>query len=131
MRIDPDDRAWLEASNLVDEGVDLERVDLRVGGFWGRYLRWRKMGAITFRYHVHFRDEKGHFRDEERLGRRPLLVHELVHVSQYRQRGFLQFLGRYLSDWARNRFRSGRDLPLEAPAYARQAQAKARPGADD
>jgi hypothetical protein len=51
-----------------------------------------------------------------------LLAHELKHVEQYRSRGHVAFLARYLLDLARNRFRYSRDLPLEAECYELQAE---------
>jgi hypothetical protein len=53
-----------------------------------------------------------------------LLAHELVHVRQYRELGYLRFSARYLAAYARNlvRFRFRHDaayraIPFEAEAY--------------
>ena len=105
-------------ARLVDADVDTSRVVLHVGGLAAAYLRLVKKRAITFRGHIWFRDEAVR-------GDRALVVHELVHVGQYRRMGTPRFLFHYLRDLARARFRYSHDLPLEAPAYARQAEATA------
>ena len=64
------------------------------------------------------------YRDEHRRDDVALLVHELVHVAQYRRLGKARFLRQYLLDLAKARGYSRR-LPLEAPAYERQAAARA------
>jgi hypothetical protein len=46
-----------------------------------------------------------------------LLAHELKHVEQFQQYGFVGFLVRYFWDLMRNGFRYSPDLPLEAEAY--------------
>ena len=51
-----------------------------------------------------------------------LLAHELKHIEQYGEMGHLRFFARYLTDKARNGFKYSRDLPLERPAYALQAE---------
>ena len=51
-----------------------------------------------------------------------LIAHELKHVQQYRERGHAAFLARYLWDLGRNGFKYSRELPLEAEAYALQAE---------
>ena len=104
-------------SALVDPSVDPTSVRLHIGGLPGAYLRLVKKRAITIGQHIWFRDEAA--RDD-----RALVIHELVHVGQYRQMGVPRFIARYVRDLARARFRYSHDLPLEAPAYARQAEAK-------
>ena len=54
-----------------------------------------------------------------------LIAHELVHIRQFRQRGHAAFLAHYLWDLGRNGFRYSRALPLEAEAYALQADVRA------
>ena len=78
MRIPDNQRAWLEESGLVDDNVDLEAVRLKVGGFWTWYLRLQRMGAITH-------GDSIWYRNEEKRADLDLLVHELVHVGQYRE----------------------------------------------
>lgn len=117
--IAPEDRAWLSASGLVDPGAVLAGVRLHCGGPITWYLRRRRRGAMTIGRHVWFARR-------ERFADRALLAHELVHVAQYRDLGALRFLSRYLLDLARARFRYGETLPLEAPAYARGREARAR-----
>jgi GNAT superfamily N-acetyltransferase len=111
-------RAFLESHAFVDAGVDLARVRLHVGGPPTWYLRLVHQSAITIGNGVWFISAEK--RDDDAL-----VAHELVHVAQYREMGVPRFLLRYLVDLARARFRYSRTLPLEAPAYARQAAARA------
>lgn len=113
------ERAWLAASGLVEPTIDLARVRLHCGGPVAWYLRRTRRGALTVGTHIWFaRLERG--------ADRALLAHELVHVAQYRDLGVARFLTHYLRDLARARFRYSDALPLEAPAYARGREARAR-----
>ena len=47
-----------------------------------------------------------------------------MHVAQYRRIGRVRFVARYLLDLAKAGFRYSKELPLEAPAYARAEQAR-------
>jgi Domain of unknown function (DUF4157) len=108
---------WLQSNDLLEPGADLESVRLHVGGPLTWYLKLVKKSAITLGGHIWFVSEAK--RDDIAL-----LAHELVHVAQYREFGSAGFLARYLRDMARAGFRYSRRLPLEAPAYARQARAR-------
>ena len=48
-----------------------------------------------------------------------LLGHECFHVEQQRDLGWLKFLARYVWLWRPWHVRSGRDHPMEKPAYGR------------
>ncbi len=117
MSVPPTTRDWLMQHNLVDDSVDLDRVQLRVGGPPTWYLRLARMRAITHGHSVWFREP-------EHLEDRALIAHELVHVAQYTDMGVPSFLATYLWHLARAGFRYSRSLPLEALAYARQAEAE-------
>ena len=106
-------RDLLVAHDLLDPGVDFERVRLRVGGPPTWYLGLVRKGAITLGTQVWFRNESK--RDDLAL-----VAHELVHVAQYREFGLLGFWRRYLLDMAKAGFKYSNKLPMEAPAYARQ-----------
>ena len=108
---------WLESSGLVDEEVELDAVRTHVGGPMAWWLRLQRRSAITTGDHISYRDERR--RDDVAL-----LVHELVHVAQYRRLGKTRFLRQYFLELAKARGHSRR-LPLEAPAYERQAAARA------
>ncbi len=109
-------RNWLLAHDFVDDAVDLDRVQLRLGGPPTWYLRLVDKRAITLGHQVWFREER-HRAD------RALIAHELVHVGQYGRRGRIQFIATYI--WHLLRARSySRTLPLEVPADARQTQAE-------
>lgn len=113
-------REWLAKNGLVNPEVDLNRVRLHHGGSVTWYLNVTKHGAITFGSHIFYRKP-------ERMAKRDLLVHELVHVAQYRRIGAPRFFARYLRDAIRHKRVAGksygRDLPLEKPAYDTQALA--------
>lgn len=112
-------QAFLRQSGLVDDEADLARVRLHTGGPIAWYLRRQGRSAITLGRHIWFVSAAK--RDDPAL-----LVHELVHVAQFRRMGTVRFLVTYLCDLARARFRYGRDLPLEAPAYERQGRSRER-----
>ncbi|MFN0095782.1 MAG: DUF4157 domain-containing protein [Dehalococcoidia bacterium] len=118
--IPPDTRQWLALNGLVNPEVDLQNVRLHHGGPLTWYLAATRHGAITFGNHIFYRKR-------ERMEKRDLLVHELVHVAQYRRIGMLRFHARYLRDALRSIRTTGkaygRDLPLEKPAYDTQALA--------
>ena len=101
---------------LVDPEVDLDRARLHVGGPFAWYLRRVKKRAITIGWNIWFRDE-------DARADAALVIHELVHVGQYRRLGTVRFLVRYGRDMAKAKFHYSHDLPLEAPAYARQQRA--------
>ncbi|MFN0146965.1 MAG: DUF4157 domain-containing protein [Dehalococcoidia bacterium] len=108
---------WLAEHGLLDAGTDLAGVTLHVGGPPTWYLKLVKKSAITLGSHIWFvREEK---RDDIAL-----LAHELVHVGQYRELGVPRFLLRYGLHMLKAGFKYSRTLPLEAPAYARQALAR-------
>ena len=116
MSIHEDDRAWLRDSGPVDPEVDLDAVRIHSSGLPSLYLRIVRHSAITF-------GDRFWVREESRRRDIPLIVHEMVHVAQYRRFGFASFLVRYGLDLVRHRG-YGRELPLEAPAYERAAEAR-------
>lgn len=118
VRIEASDLAWLDSSGLVDGEADLAKVGLHTTGIAAWWVRSRGRSAMTIGNHIWFSAP-------EKMRSRPLLVHELVHVAQYRRMTTPLFLVRYFVHVARRGFKYGRDLPFEAPAYARQAQARA------
>ena len=66
--------------------------------------------------------------DDVRDGSRKLIAHELVHVRQYAELGYLRFSYRYLRDYFRNLW----DLRRHRPAYlAIPAEIEARAEADE
>ena len=65
--------------------------------------------------------------DDDRLGTRKLIAHELVHVRQYAELGYLRFSYRYLRDYFRNLV----ELRKHRPAYlAIPVEIEARAEAD-
>ena len=57
-----------------------------------------------------------------------LLFHELVHVVQFSLLGVEEFVGRYVTGWARNRFRY-ESIPLERDARELEERFAANPAA--
>lgn len=117
MQLTTDAQDWLAANHFVDDGVELERVRLHVSGPPTWYLRLVRKRAITLGHQVWFREE-------QHRSNRALVAHELVHVGQYGRMGRTRFVLTYLWHLARAGFRYSRNLPLEAPAYARQDEAE-------
>lgn len=107
-------RAVVTASHVLD-AVDLdrdlvrsvlprvepERVDIRVGPAWFRPFWGRRIAAIALPWGIYVRP---HVMDRLRAGREPqrnarLIMHELVHVEQWRRLGGLRLIGRYAADY--------------------------------
>ena len=107
---------WLTRWDLVDGEVDLEKVNVNVGGAMGTYLKVTNHGALTIGQSIWFRNQLR--RDDI-----DLLVHELVHVGQYARSSRISFLGSYVWEVVRRR-RYSHDHSKEAPAYERQDQAR-------
>ena len=119
-----DARTWLERKNLLDDGVDLDEVKLKIGGPVGLYLKLVRKSAMTIGNSVWFVSEEKRADDI-------LLAHELVHVAQYRKMGVSRFLFTYFKDMAKAGFKYSSKLPLEAPAYERQKLARSLPRDDE
>lgn len=76
--------------------VDPDRVNVWPASRWMR-LFWRKgISGVTIRKWVFVNPElmRG---DPQRLGR--LVIHELVHVKQVRQQGYVRFSLRYIFEY--------------------------------
>ena len=77
-------------------------------------------GAVTWNKRVHFAVNRY---DAESVSILALIAHELLHVQQQQEMGWLHFLAGYLWHWPGSQ--GGRSHPLEAPAYARQDEVNA------
>jgi Domain of unknown function (DUF4157) len=77
-------------------------------------VRWLASGAHGMTLGHHILLVRGHEGDPK------LVAHELVHVRQYAERGWIRFLSRYLLDYLGNlrRLRSHRQAYLAIPAEA-------------
>ena len=80
-----------------------------------------RQGALTFAPFVFYGQA---VYDPASLRSVALLAHELKHIEQYRRFGHVRFLIRYYWDMGRKGFRYRKDLPLEAEAYALQADVR-------
>jgi len=119
MRIDPNIvailRSWFPALDL--DGV---RVVVRGPVCW--FVRnVLRQGAMTVAPFIFFGRDAYDPKEHSSVA---LLAHELKHVDQYRRYGYVAFFARYFWALGKNRFRYSRDLPLEAEAYALQAEVR-------
>ncbi|MDH3606260.1 MAG: hypothetical protein OER12_04625 [Acidimicrobiia bacterium] len=83
-------------------GVDPERLLVREARPWFEHLVLRQSAAIAFS-HVVYMHSRAYRLPRAQITR--LVVHELIHVSQWRQDGHLRFARRYLWDYLRGRLR--------------------------
>lgn len=73
--------------------------------------------AVTWNRVVHFAQSQYDPRTPEGLS---LIAHEMLHVRQQRELGWLRFLARYVWALRRAQYRGSRNAqhPMERPAYA-------------
>ena len=101
----------LEASNLtaaaladVAPAVDPERLLVREARPWFEWIVLRNSSAIALPYVIYLRSGV-YTRPRQELTR--LVIHELIHVNQWREEGYVHFAARYLADYLRGRLRGG------------------------
>ena len=105
----------------IAPGVDPERLLVREARPWFERLILRGPSAIALPYVVYVHS-RAYNRPRADLTR--LVVHELVHVSQWREEGYVRFAFRYVWDYLRGRLRglshaeSYRSIGYEAEARA-------------
>lgn len=92
----------LEALARIAPGVDPERLLIREARPWFERVILRRAAAIALPYVVYVHS-RAYVRPKADLTR--LVVHELVHVSQWREEGYVRFAARYLGDYLRQRLR--------------------------
>ncbi len=104
---------------LLIEPVTLESVEVSPAPGWMRRIWGRGIRAMTLGSRIFV--DPSILAPLERSGE-VLLVHELIHVRQWREHGVLGFLYRYLADYLKGRF-SGKghrqaylDIGLEVEA---------------
>lgn len=109
-------RRWLPS-------LEFERVRIVTGGPVCWFVRAvLRQGAMTLAPYIFY--GRAHF-DPANPRSMPLLAHELLHCRQAQGMGRLRFFVRYAWDLAKRGFRYSRELPLEAEAYALQAEVRA------
>lgn len=86
----------------VAPAVDPERLLVREAKPWFERLVLRHASAIALPYVIYVRTST-FIRPRRELTR--LIVHELVHVNQWREEGYIRFAVRYLADYVRGRLR--------------------------
>jgi hypothetical protein len=84
----------------IAPGVDPERLLIRQARPWFERLALRGSAAIALPYVVYVQ-ARVYNRPRSQLTR--LIIHELIHVSQWRQEGYARFAFRYLGDYFRSR----------------------------
>ena len=117
--------------------VNPAKVRIRVGPIWFRALWGRRIAAVALPWGIYVRPA---VMDRLAAGREPLrntrlVIHELVHVEQWRRFGGVTLMRRYLGDYlnARLRGRSHRDAyrgvrtEVEARAATRLVVGRIRP----
>ncbi len=99
----------LEAGNIdiaalgrLAPGVDPERLLIREARPWFERLVLRGPAAIALPYVVYV--HSGTY-NRPRADLTRLVIHELVHVSQWREEGYIRFAARYGWDYLRQRLR--------------------------
>lgn len=92
----------LSSVQAVAPGVDLERLLVREATSLFEKLILRRNAAIALP-HVIYMHSRWYGRPRAQLGR--LVVHEAIHVSQWRQTGNLKFVATYAFDYLRGRIR--------------------------
>ena len=112
----------LEAVARMAPGVDPERLLIREARPWFERLVLRRVAAIALPYvvYVHSRTYQ-----RPRADLTKLVVHELVHVSQWREDGYARFAARYVGDYLRQRMR-GRSHSEAYLAIRYEVDARAR-----
>lgn len=99
----------------------LEGTVLLRGSLFGRLFGAFGQAAVTVRGTVHLTRRAPSLEEPEGLC---LAAHELYHVVQQREMGWLRFLARYAWRWRPVHIRQGWRHPLEAPAYARAEEVR-------
>ncbi len=87
---------------VVAPGVDLERLLVREASSLLEKLVLRRNAAIALPYVVYMHS-RWYRRPRAQLAR--LVIHEAVHVSQWRQTGNLKYAATYAFDYLRGRLR--------------------------
>jgi hypothetical protein len=105
--------------------VDLEQVTIRPAPAWLTWLWGKAVSAMTLRTNIYIRS--GVLEEAPSiLG--PLIVHELVHVQQWKQLGVVRFLGKYVAGYIGGRLTglphqdAYRAIPIEIEAREIAAQ---------
>lgn len=96
---------------LLTENSPLVKGSL-VGRLFGRWGQ----AAVTINKTVHLTPNAA---DLTSLNGAVLIAHELYHVQQQQEMGWLPFFLRYAVGWRPSQRKDGRSHSLEAPAYAR------------
>lgn len=86
----------------VAPAVDPERLLVREARPWFERLVLRGVEAIALPYVVYVRP-RTYTRSRAEIAR--LVIHEVIHVNQWREEGYLRFAGRYVADYLRGRVR--------------------------
>lgn len=111
--------------------LDISQVRLRMMPPWMFRILGSRVGAMTLGSTIFIAPDA--FEDVVRGERPRLLLHELVHVGQWRREGRVGFLVSYLGDYLRNRLIglnhdvAYRAIGFEAAAYDASERPKWEP----
>ncbi|MBT8203348.1 MAG: hypothetical protein KJO87_08595 [Acidimicrobiia bacterium] len=92
----------LQAMVAVAPSVDPEHLLIREARPWFERLALRTSAAIALPYVVYVRADAYRRRRDELTD---LVVHELIHVHQWRDEGYIRFAVIYVADYLRGRLR--------------------------
>jgi hypothetical protein len=107
--------------NWYDEAL-IDGTPVFQGSFWGRVFGIFGQHAVTLNGRVHLTPNVDY---EVGSGRGAILMgHELFHVEQQRDTGWIRFLIKYSLSWRPSQVRQVYEHPLERPAYARGNEIK-------
>jgi hypothetical protein len=87
---------------VIAPAVDVERLLVREARPWFERFVLRRVEAIALPYVVYVR-RRSYTRPRHQIT--SLIIHEVVHVSQWREEGYFRFARRYLGDYLRGRLR--------------------------
>ena len=87
--------------------VNPERVRIRVGPIWFRAVWGRRIAAVALPWGIYVRPPVMNrlVTGAEPLRNTKLIVHELVHIEQWRRFGAVSLIVRYLGDYLHSRIR--------------------------
>ncbi len=98
-------------------GPDLPRqVDVLRGSITGWLFGLSGQAAVTINRKVHLTPRANDLESKSGI---VLLGHELCHVVQQNEMGWLSFIVRYVIHWRPTHITNGKRHPMERPAYDR------------
>ena len=97
----------------------LDAAPVLQGSFFGWLFGRFNQHAVTINKTIHLTSAAP---DLESISGTVLLGHECFHIEQQQEMGWGKFLARYVSSWRPSHLKSGRNHPMERPAYDRSRE---------